>query len=201
MEFVTLRDKFKASPAGPVVDGVPSAFVRGLSLLDNWTDGDTKLGSPAAWGDDCILVIDSLTFLSNSAMAWAEIFKPSKDRRQIFGEAQRAVESMIGLLTSEHFRTNVIVISHVAYVERDDGIKKGYPTAVGQALSPKLPAYFNSVALAETVGTGDKVQRTIRTAPTTLIDLKNPASFKMAPQLPIDTALATFFATVKGQTK
>jgi hypothetical protein len=100
-----------------------------------------------------------------------------KDKRQIFYNAQQAAESVLGLLSSESFQTNVIVISHVRWVDRPDGTTKGYPSAIGGALSPQIPAYFNSVALATSSGSGDKVKRTIQTAPTALIDLKNPAPF------------------------
>ncbi len=207
IDFRTLRDKYRSTPAGPVPDGIPKAFVEATAMLDNWKytqDGvTTDLGKPETWGDDTVLVIDSLTFLANAAMAWAAAVKvphgaKGQDGRAVYGEAQRALEHILSLLTSEYFRANVIVISHVAYIDRDDGTRKGYPMATGQSLSPKIPAYFNSVALCEQVGTGGNVKRTIRTAPTSMIDLKNPASFRMAEQLPIESALADFFKTVKG---
>lgn len=193
--YETLRDKYKASPAGPVIDGAPKAFIKALELLDKWSDG-TK---PETWGPDHILVLDSLTFMSNAAMEWADVFKSSKDRRQVYGEAQRAVEHVIAMLTAESFRCNVIIIAHVDYIDRQDGLKKGFPTTVGKALSPKLPAYFNSVALCESVFKDNKVVRTVRTTSTSMIDLKNPASIRMAPSMPVETALADFFKTVKGK--
>jgi hypothetical protein len=207
IDFRTLRDKLRSTPAGPVIDGQPKAFVEAVTMLDNWKyqhEGQTiDLGKPESWGDDTVLVIDSLTFLSNAAMAWASVVKVphgarGQDGRAVYGEAQKALEHVLSLLTSEHFRANVVVISHIAYIDRDDGTRKGYPMATGQSLSPKIPAYFNSVALCESQGTGANVRRTIRTAPTSMIDLKNPASFRMAEQLPIESALADFFKTVKG---
>ena len=207
IDFRTLRDKYTSSPMGPIIQGVPTAFVEATKMLDSWKytyDGQTvDLGKPESWGEDTVLVIDSLTFLSNAAMAWAAAVKvphgaKGQDGRAVYGEAQRALEHILSLLTSEHFRANVVVISHITYIDRDDGARKGYPMATGQSLSPKIPAYFNSVALCESVGTGANVKRTIRTAPTSMIDLKNPASFRMAEQLPIESALADFFKTVRG---
>ena len=96
-------------------------------------------------------------------------------------------------------KPSVIVISHIRYSVSQDGVTKGFPTAVGSALGPTIPAYFNSVALVETVGSGDKVQRQIRTTPTALIDLKNPAPFEMISAMPISTGLADFFKTVRGE--
>lgn len=200
VEFRTLRDKMIATPVGPVIDGTATAFIEGLKMLDHWRYEGTDLGKPATWGKDTILVLDSLTFMSDAAFNFREPLVPrSKDGkydvRAVYKDAQDAIESVLALLTSESFRTNVIVISHVRYVDNPDGTKKGYPTAVGSALSPTIPRYFNSVALCQT-GPGGK--RTIQTAATAMIDLANPATFKMLPTLPIETGLATFFSTLRS---
>jgi hypothetical protein len=199
IEFRTLRDKFRSTPTGTVVDGTATAFIDALKMLDRWKYGDIDLGVPAEWGKDTILVIDSLTFMADAAWRFREPLVPKSkdgkyDVRAVYKDSQDAIESVLALLTSESFRTNVIVISHVRYVDNPDGTKKGYPTAVGSALSPQIPRYFNSVALAQTVAG----KRTIQTAPTAMIDLANPASFKMLPTLPIETGLATFFETLRS---
>jgi len=202
VSFVSLRDKIKGTQAGPVLDGMPTAFTRAMQLLDRWKDGDVDLGKPSDWGEDTVVVVDSLTFLSEAAYNWAEAMNPgAKDKRQIYGAAQSAVENAIALLTGDNFKTNVIVISHIKFLDQPDGTVKGFPTSVGNALSPKLPAYFNNVALCETKGQGQNVSRVLRTTSTGLIDLKSPASFKLAQELPITTALATFFETNRGKTK
>lgn len=200
VEFRTLRDKYVSTPAGPMVGGAATAFIEGLKMLDRWKYGDVDLGVPAEWGPDTILVIDSLTFMSDAAWNFREPLVPRSrdgkyDVRAVYKDAQDAISGVLALLTSEQFRTNVIVISHVRYVDNPDGTKKGYPTAVGAALSPEIPRYFNSVALTQT-GPGGK--RQIQTAATAMIDLANPASFKMLPVLPIETGLATFFATLRS---
>lgn len=200
VEFRTLRDKLKATPLGTVTDGTATAFIDGIKMLDHWKYGNVDLGPPAAWGKEWILVLDSLTFMSDAAFRFREPLVPrSKDGkydvRAVYKDAQDAIESVLALLTSESFRTNVIVISHVRYVDNPDGTKKGYPTAVGSALSPQIPRYFNSVALAQT-GPGGK--RQIQTTATAMIDLANPASFKMLPTLPIETGLGTFFETLRS---
>jgi hypothetical protein len=200
VEYISLRDKLKGSQSGPILDGLPTAFTRAMQLLDRWKDGDNDLGRPSEWGDDTIVVIDSLTFMSNAAFNWATAMNPgAKDKRQIYGASQEAVEHAIALLTGETFRTNVIVISHIKFIEQPDGSQKGFPTTVGNALSPKLPAYFNNVALCETKGGGAALKRVLRTVSTGMIDLKSPASFKLAPELPIETALADFFKSNRGQ--
>jgi hypothetical protein len=206
IEYRTLRDKRKASPDGPIIDGVPKAFVDGIKMLDRWryrTDDGTEidLGVPATWGPNCILVLDSLTFFSDAAFDFREPLVPRSrdgkyDQRAVYKDAQDAIEKVIALLTSESFHTNVIVNTHIRYVDNDDGTRKGYPTAVGAALSPQIPAYFNSVALCRTKPGGKRV---IQTAATSLIDLKNPKPFAMLPEYTIETGLADFFEVLKAK--
>lgn len=192
IDFEAVRDKMKASALGPIVDGMPQAYPKALALMDKWADG-TK---PGEWGPDHVFVLDSLTFFSDSAFNWARAMSPSaKDPRQWFYTAQQGVENTLALLTSAAFNTNVIVISHVTWVDRPDGTMKGYPSSVGKALGPTIPAYFDNMALCQTAAGG---KRTIQTVPTALVDLKNPASFKMAPTLPIETGLADFFKTLRS---
>jgi hypothetical protein len=187
-----VRDRYKSSALGPILDGPPQAFVTAINFLDKWGD----YGDPRKWGPDCVLCIDSLTFLSDAAFNWARAMNPgAKDMRQIYGAAQDAIEHVLALLTGSDFNTNVIVTSHIKFIDLPDGTKRGYPTAVGQALSPTIPRYFNSVAQCQTRPGG---KRTIQTLSTSLIDLKNPAAFRMQAELPIETGLATFFSTIKS---
>lgn len=203
VEYRTLRDKRKATAAGPALDGPPKAFIDGIKMLDRWKYDDVDLGIPGEWGAGTILVLDSLTFFADAAFDFREPLVPRSrdgkyDVRAVYKDAQDAIENTLALLTSESFHTNVIVISHIKYVDNPDGTKKGYPTAVGSALSPTIPRYFNSVALCQT-GPGGK--RTIQTAATAMIDLKNPKPFAMAPSYPIGTGLAEFFAILREKPK
>lgn len=191
IDYEPLRDKLKASALGPILDGIPQSFTKGLALLDKWSDGTI----PRTWGPEHILVVDSLTFMSDGAFNWAKSMNPSaKDPRQWFYTAQQAVEGTLALMTSADFNTNLIVIAHVSWQDRPDGTMKGYPASVGKALGPTIPAYFENMALCQTTAG----KRTIQTVPTALVDLKNPAAFKMAPSLPIETGLADFFKTLRG---
>ena len=189
VEFESLRDNLKASAIGPILDGLPRAFTTGVALLDKWSDGSI----PKQWGNDTILVVDSLTFLSDAAFNWAKGMNPSaKDPRQWFYSAQQAVEGTLAMLTAASFPVHVIVIAHVSWQDRPDGTMKGYPASVGKALGPTIPAYFENMVQCETMAG----KRTLKFVPTALVDLKTPAI--MAGPLPAETGLATFFKTLRG---
>jgi len=193
--FISLRDKYKVTAHGSGVSGSATAFVKACTLLDKWED-DTK---PAQWGPNHILVIDSLTALGKAAFEWAKGMNPSaKDPRQWYFSAQQALENIIASLTSEEFATNVIIISHVTYKELADGTTKGYANSIGSALGPTIPKYFNTLLLAESIGSGTNVKRTIKTVPTGVIDLKTPIPFKLPTALPLDTGMAEIFSQLKS---
>jgi hypothetical protein len=155
ISFETVRDKYKASPRGPKVVAPPRAFVRANTLMDKWGD-DSK---PEEWGEKRVLVIDSLTAMGRAAYEWAVGMNPSsKDPRQWYRGAQEAISNVISTLTSDIFKTNVIVISHIDYVVDSMGTK-GFVSSIGKALGPKLPRDFNTMLLAESSGAGKLVKR------------------------------------------
>ena len=194
VEFESLRDNYKATMQGPIISGSPKAFTAALALMTKWSDGT----APCDWGDKTILVIDSFTALGRAALAWAEGMNPTaKDKRNWFFMAQQKLEVTLAMLTSESFKANVIIISHVKYEEDGQGLAKGYISAVGSALGPIIPSYFNTIVLAQSQGNGKNVKRTITTIPTAMIDLKNSAPFKIDQTLPLETGLATLFEKLK----
>lgn len=195
VEYETRRDKYKSTPSGPIVAGMPKAFTQSMSLMTKWSDES----DPAEWGSECIFVLDSLTALGRVAFEWAKGMNPTvKDPRQWFYTAQRAVEDVIALLSSEAFNTNVIIISHITYLELADGTQRGYPSAIGTALSKHVAKYFNTLVLCQSTGSGTNVKRRLHTLPTSLIDLKNPAPFRMEAAYDIGDGMAKIFETLRS---
>ncbi|MBZ5653189.1 MAG: ATP-binding protein, partial [Acidobacteriia bacterium] len=157
------------------------------------------LGPPGDWGPDCVLVVDSLSRLCDAAydfrLPLAVKGKGGEiDLRAVYGDAQDAIENNLANLTSDEFRTNVIVIAHIVYQETPDGMK-GFPQGVGQKLSPKIPQYFPTVVRYFNKGG----KRTIKTGSTPLIDLANPKPFDMADSYEIGTGLAEIFEVLRGK--
>lgn len=202
VEFRTLRDKRKMTAAGPVLDGPAKAFIDAIRMLDNWKyteEGNSiDLGKPAEWGDDCILVVDSLSRLCDACFDWREPLthvseKGGTDKRATFFDAQNAVEDVLASLTSKSFQTNVIVVCHGVYMNLADGTTKIFPQGVGQKLSPKIPQYFPNYVRFKNVAN----KRTIQLKSDALIDLA--ASKPGLPDtLPAETGLATFFEMLRG---
>lgn len=197
VSFMTFRDVYKSGPTGPVCLA-PKAFANAVRAMDKWEDETV----PAAWGSDTIFVLDSLTALGTAALAWAKQMlagsKLAEEKRQWYQGAQDAIEHVIQTLTGPEFRSNVIIISHIDLREDPNGTVRGYASSVGAALGPKLPRYFNTMLLAETSGIGATVRRKIKTLPTGLLDLKNPAPNLISAEYPLETGLAEIFRNLKS---
>lgn len=207
IDYVTVRDKYVASPGGMKILGRPEAWIKSLNLMNRWKytndDGSiTDLGEPASWPDDNILVIDSLSRLCDAAYDFHESVIPKSksgtefDGRAIYGNAQDDVEKQIAGLTAKYFTCNVIVICHGVYLDMPDGTKKIFPQGVGQKLSPKIPQYFpNYIRLANTMS-GRKLQL----VSDVMISLANSRPDAMPKEgLDADTGLAKFFAILRNQ--
>lgn len=203
VEFRTIRDERTMTAAGPIIKSA-KAFIEATKMLDRWKykgdDGvEIDLGAPADWGPDCILVIDSLSRLCDAAYDWCESVIPRGrsgdfDGRAVYGNAQDAIESMLGMLTSKSFACNLIVIAHGMFQEQGDGTTKIFPQGVGQKLSPKIPQYFPNYIRYKNSGG----KRTIQIESDGMIDLANtnPNAFE-GKSLPIETGLATFFGVLR----
>jgi len=198
VEFVTVRDNYKAGASGSQIDGKPKAWITAIKLLDNWKYDDTDLGRPADWGPDCILIVDSLSRLCDAAYDFHESIIPrgksgDYDGRAVYGNAQDDVEKVLAMLTGRGFATNLIVIAHGTYMDLPDGSKKIFPQGVGQKLSPKIPQYFPNYIRYRNKGG----KRTIQTTSDAMIDLANPRPDKVEKELPIETGLATLFEALR----
>jgi hypothetical protein len=200
VEFRTIRDEYKAGPAGSIIDGKPKAWISIIKMLDNWKYDDVDFGKPALWGPDTILVVDSLSRLCDAAYDFHKSIIPTGksgdyDGRAVYGNAQNDVEKVLAMLTGSSFGVNLIVIAHGTYIDLPDGTTKIFPQGVGQKLSPKIPQYFpNYVRYKNSAG-----KRVIELNSSSMIDLANtrPDAFKEK-ILPIETGLAEFFAALRG---
>lgn len=190
VEYESIRDEYRPSKGGLVIKGSSKAFVTALEKLTEWSEIEDP---------ETIFVLDSGSAYGKAAFEWAKGMNPaSKDPRQWYFAAQKAVEDTISMLTSEQFKMNVIVITHVNYKEITEGVNKGYANFVGSALGPVVAKYFNTLVLAETVGSGNNAKRRIKTLPTGIVDLKVP-NLELDRELPLESGLSTLFKSLKGK--
>jgi len=196
VDFMSFRDKLKATATGTAVVGQPKAYSSALRALEKWEDET----DPAEWGDETFLIIDSLTHASRAAMQWAKALSPTaREPRQWYHTAQGLIEDLLANVTSEAFNTNVIVISHIDVVDSPNAPTKHYVSSIGKAIGTKIPSYFNTLLLSETRVMGKKVERQIHTVPTNMMDLKAPPSPNMMASYPIETALADIVFELRGR--
>ncbi len=189
VEYETYRDTYGTNPTtGAGVKGQPKAFTDALKKMTEWSATDDP---------NTVFVLDSLSTFGKAAFEWARFANPtSKDPRQWYFSAQGAVENVIAMLTGADFKMNVLIISHVNYKEVMEGQHKGYANAIGSALGPTLPKYFNTLILAESSGSGKNVKRKIKTMPTGVIDLKI-ASPTADAEYPLESGLSSIFKLLK----
>lgn len=184
----------------------PQAFTTAISLLDDWKEpypsGITQsLGNPGSWSPSDVLVIDSLTFMSEAAMRYAQALSGhigGKKTQPDYGVAIELVEACIQKLYSSATKCNVVVATHLRFMEGDtaDGVSRAYPSAIGKKLPPILGRYFNSVLLVERIGVGSAARRILRTQSSLRTDLKNPAPSVVPEEMEAD--LAKYFALVNS---
>lgn len=201
IRYQTCTDEMKTTAGGEVIPkGQPKAFATAMKLLNQWKEDDVNLGNVSDWGTEDVLVIDSLTFLSNAAMRWHlfNVGRIGQPYQQDWLVAQRKVTQFLELLYSQSVSCNVVITAHIRYIDIAEQTH-GYPESVGRALPPQIPRYFNTVVQAKIAGAGKAAKRKIRIVPDTAIGLKNaaPQAFSDT-ELPLETGLADIFRAIRG---
>jgi hypothetical protein len=214
-EAIERVDYFSITDPRKNVGGQPlpiaaKAWPKLISMLSDWSDGDSKFGPIAKWGPKDILVLDTTTSVSRAAHTFnlslqqkiGQTLTQNEARRMVWG-AQTLVENLIQMLCDVNVGCNVIVNSHITYVDDQDSgpmlegerrPQHGFPSAIGKALSPKLPPYFNTVLLAKPQG----AKLGLHTKTQGVVLCKNPAPFKVKPFYPIETGWADLFKDLQS---
>lgn len=218
IQYVTLTDKMK--PIGTdVICQQATAWPKMVKLLGDWKDDDVSLGPVASWGEQDILVIDSLWAAATAALHYhlsmqgALLKKRTQNegRRDIYAVHQ-LIRPLLEMLYSTSIKCNVIVITHITY-NNEEGIKpqidpekpteapnkEGFPAALGRALGPEIPKYFNNMLVAKTENLETGGLHWIHTTPTSSINAKSSAPLRVEKRYKLATGLADYFKAVKGQ--
>jgi hypothetical protein len=186
------------------------ALTQTMKLLDNfpvaWDENGTPTAfeNPATWGSDTIIVLDTLTRLGEYCMNHVARLagRVGPPQLQDWGEAIRLQEGMLQILTSEQFPCHLIVFAHVKYIESAENaeIIAGVPTALGNKFPTYVGKYFNTQLYYRSQGVGPGRKRLIHTRSPDIVETK-VANINVPPNYPIETGLASYFATAFGPLK
>lgn len=199
------------------------AWAKSMELLMGWKDkdhagNDVNFGAANTWGPDCVLVIDSLSGLSQYALNYHQSMNgglmkepsPNEGRRQV-GAVQNMLRRLLDMIKDKSLNCNVVLTAHVTFVndigdmpkQKDDGGREpgqGYPSAIGRALSPHIPRYFNTTLIAKTIGTNShKLFTQSQFAGGQIINAKSSAPLGVKAEYPLSMGLLDYFKDVKGK--
>ena len=194
VDVETHMDEYMSPPVvapggSPMIPKTPlKGFSGAMACLSSWPG----LGKPTEWGPDTVLVIDSLTMLGKFIMNHVLSVK-GKLAQGIFGtdqgnpsqgdwgHAMELQENVLAMLYSKNIKCHVIVMSHITYLddEAPGSLSKGFPSALGKKLPPKVGSYFNHTLIVEEEGIGAARQKVIKTKSTVQIDAKTSAPGKV----------------------
>ena len=222
--YVILTDEMRAV-SGQLIPKAAKAWPEALKMLTHWKEPahGIDLGAVTTWGPKDVLVLDPLTSIATVAMnyhlqlnAALGATRTQNEARRDIGAVQAMLKKLFDLLKSDAIKCNVVLVSHITTVT-EGGLKPqaddkgdlptsyGYPSAVGRALSPEIPRWFDSCLLIKAEGTGTAVKRYIYTNPQmvsgNIISSKNAAPVATKSKYAIAHGLAEYFADVKGTAK
>jgi hypothetical protein len=214
LSYETITEPMRVS-AGRIIPAKASVWQRSVNMLENWsaTNGGTlpapaKLGSVNTWGPDSVLVIDTLSTLGTAAKNFHLMMqgklgadRTSNEARRDIGAAQTLLDTLLQLVFDTSIKCHVIINTHITYAKEDgtspqDGeqcVLFGFPAAIGKALSPRAPKYFNNMLLVKKTGTTSRIYT--RNQP--LVGLKSSAPLKVADSYPLETGLADYFKAIR----
>lgn len=200
--FKTFTDKMK----GQMPEGAPDSIQRYLREISNWSevgpDGKPlSMGGVYTWGPEDVHILDTLTFMGQSAMRWVLLTNGRSGKTPYesdWGEAMRIQESVLETLYSDNVKCNVVVNAHltVGPDPTQPGVDKAFPSALGKKLPPKVGSYFNTVIYTEKRVVGGKPQFIFKTQAQFNMELKNSKPSKVPVEMPAD--LAKLFEMLKG---
>ncbi len=198
------------------------AWMKVLDQLNNWRDGEINYGPADSWGNDVVLSLDSFSTLAYHVYYFSQSLNnrlgardEGRDYQRDVGAAQAQLRRLLEMLSNSSIKCNVIIISHVTWVDESQGVAArpreatadgnavvfsqpdGYPSAIGRALSPQMGKYFNDVYVMRSSGSGANVRRSISTVPFEGVVAKNSVYLKR--EYDISTGLAEIFAALRGQ--
>ena len=225
VDIVRLEDKMKVTPQYVGPDGIPTAFLDGLKLMNHWTykedDGTVvDLGHSADWGLDTVVVLDSMQSMGDSAKNRAMVIRnktPLNTTDGVWGLGMNEQDEFIKVLAKNKARHHTIILSHLKIIQPRDkrqgdsqmteDIKEQlaelikaryYPAALGWALPQQIARHVPIVLEAKKKFVGRAVHRILSPVPREELDLKLPIK-DLQPEYPLETGLLDIFRKVSPE--
>lgn len=200
VKFQTITERHVKISAKGGTETPPSATVwnRLTQLLMNWKNESEDLGPITSWTEQDVFVLDSMTLAGIAAYNFAAVASAgnkNQDPRMIYFHAQNYLEYLMQCLYADDVKCNIIVTSHITFMEDGNSISHGYPTTIGSRLSAKIGRYFNSVLLMKTE---NKLHRLYTVPIATKVELKSSAPLSVKDTYDIKFGLAEYFKDVRG---
>lgn len=195
-QTITERHARISSKGGVEVPTAATVWNRVISALQNWKTKEEDLGPITSWTEKDVLVIDSMTLAGIAAYNFAAVSNPgNKDNRMTYFHAQSYLEYLMQCLYADDVKCNIVVNSHITFLEGENAISQGYPTTIGSRLSSKIGRYFNTMLMIRSEG---KNHRIYTSPAASRVELKSSAPLKVKEQYDIKFGLQQYFADVLG---
>lgn len=155
-------------------------FIKLLELLANFRIGDVSYGPVDDWGNDRVLVIDSLSALNIMAKTLVVGNNPAVSPSQ-WNMMQDTIRTLLNKLCFD-CNAHVFLLAHLE-PEKDEvsGRIINMPSTLGKKLAPELGRYFDEVVV--TKKQGDKHVLSTKESSTTTKNRLFPVSDSLPPTL------------------
>lgn len=198
VHFVTLRDTLRLTGSRIGIQKA-DAFQQGMDALDGGEKGKklwgADLGPVTSWGDDCVLVLDTLALAGKASLQMVMQMNGkgfAQPELQHYGVAMDNIEKLLDIITSSAVGCHVIVNTHTSKAEGDP---IPHPEALGSKLGPKVGKFFDNMVSVSKTGAA----RTIKTKSDGLITCKT--AIPLDDTYPLETGMATIFKKLTGKEK
>lgn len=201
VKFETLTDTMR-NANGRLMPGKVTVWQRVSNLLSNWKTPTEDLGSITTWSPTDVLVVDSLSRLAQHAVYFTQSFNARVGQKMTWDDiygAQQLLETFAMTLFDSAVKCQVVILCHPDYIEDESGVKRGYPSTVGNKLSPRFGQYFNNILEARSTGSGRTKRHVLATKSSSMIETKTSAPNRVRDEYPIETGLAEFFRDIQGR--
>ena len=195
-----------------------AAWNRVLNLVfREWKDDNQSFGNIMDWDSDVVLDFDTMSTLATISHFFVQDLNGRlgslvDDHGRDTGGAQELLRRLLMKLSSVNLVCNVIMTTHITRVDTSTGAiqspearlrehlpidAKGYPAAIGRALSPQIPKFFNDCFIVRAANSAGSIKREISSIPIDNTSAKN--SVYLEDSYPVSTGLAEIFAALRYQ--